>query len=223
MSLRRHEKRALGRVSRWMGSLGSKAALSAALLLVPGVLRGQTASQRQEIPPTVPDATQNAGQDTGAKPPSLQKRSTGKPDDESGATPRPVIATGHTDMSPEAEGRYPWDKHGGEIELYFEDGRLDGYMTEHVDPDPHVAAVTYRFATTHVDGHAVAFATQAIHGVSYSFSGHLERGTYSGSERESGVSSTLPGTYLLTGILMTHSAGTDDIKRTVSLKRAPGQ
>ncbi len=223
MSLRQQGRRAWGRVSKLVGSLGSRAALLAALLLVPWMLRGQTADQPQETPRTIaPDATQGTRPDAGAKPPSLQKRSARSPDEESGAAPRPVAATGHTDMPPESEGRYPWDKHGGEIELYFEGGRLDGYMTEHVDPDPHVAAVTYRFVTTHVDGHAVAFATQAIHGVSYSFSGHLERGA-TGPGRESGSSPTLPGTYLLTGTLTTYSAGADEMKRTVSLKRAPGQ
>ncbi len=204
--------------------MGSKAALSAVLLLVPWVLRGQTADQPQETPQTIaPNAAQNTSPDTGAKPPSLQKRSAGNPDGASGAASAPVIATGHTDLPPESEGRYPWDKHGGEIELYFEGGRLDGYMTEHVDPDPHVAAVTYRFVTTHVDGQAVAFATQAIHGVSYSFSGHLERGMNFGPGHESETSSTLSGIYLLTGTLTTHSAGADEMKRTVSLKRAPGQ
>jgi len=201
--------------------LGSRLALPAlSLLLLSGVLHAQAASRPQEIPQTTaPDTEPTTGPDTGAKPPSLQKRSPtnrdGEPDAGTDAGPRLVAATGHTDMPPESEGRYPWDKHGGEIELYFEGGQLNGYMTEHVDPDPHVAAVTYRFTTTHVDEHALAFATQEIHGVFYNFSGHLERGVSASPE--------LPGYYLLTGTLVRHANDSEDFKQTVSLKRLPGQ
>ena len=167
----------------------------------------------------VPGHTQDAGTKpdprqtdapTQNEAPGLHKRSAEQPD----AAPQPVVATGHSSLPPEAEGQYPWDKLGGEIELYFEDGKLHGYMTSHMDPNPHVAPVTLDFATTHTDGHAVEWTTRAVHGVSYSFSGHLERGV--------ATSASLPGYYVLTGTLTQHGGEAGDFARTVSLKREPG-
>lgn len=146
--------------------------------------------------------------------PALHRRSAAQPD----GVPQPVIATGRTSLPPEAEGEYPWNKSGGEIDVYFEDGRLHGYMTDHPDPDPHAAPVTLDFAVTHVDGAAVEWTTRAVHGVSYSFAGHLERGLAG--------SPSLPGYYLLTGTLTEHDGqaggANGDRARTVSLKREPG-
>ena len=146
--------------------------------------------------------------------PALHKRSAAQPD----AAPQPVVATGHSDLPSEAEGTYPLrdsdDKLGHAIELYFESGRLHGYMTERMNPDLHAAPVTLDFATTHVDGHLVEFATRVVHGTSYSFSGHLERGLV--------ASPSLPGYYRLTGTLTEHGGDADGLARTVSLKREPG-
>lgn len=166
--------------------------------------------QGQDAPriPPAPPADQAA---PGAQNPELHKRSTAQPD----ATPTPTLATGHTDLPPEAEGDYPWDKLGGVIDLYFEDGKLHGYMTEHMDPDRHAAPATYDFATTHVDGHAVEWTTRVVHSTSYSFNGHLERGLV--------ASPSLPGYYLLTGTLTEHSGSADSLARTVNLKRQPAE
>ncbi len=143
--------------------------------------------------------------------PGLHKRSAAQPD----GTPTPVVATGHTDLPPEAEGEYPWDKQGGKIEIYFDGGKLNGYMTEHLDPDPHTGPVTYDFVKTHVDGHLVEWTTRAVHGTAYSFSGHLERGL--------APTPMQPGYYLLTGTLTAHGGDLDGVARTVSMKRDPGQ
>ena len=146
--------------------------------------------------------------------PGLHRRSAQAPD----AVPEPVIATGHTNLPPEAEGRYRWGRSGGrpvdEIELYFEEGKLQGYLVERLDPSPHTAPVNFAFATTHVDGNAVAWTTRRVHGKFYSFSGHLERGLV--------ASPTLPGYYLLTGTLTEHGGDADSVGSTVSLKREPG-
>ncbi len=153
-------------------------------------------------------------QASGQSGPALHKRTAAQPD----GAPEPVTATGHSNLPPEAEGAYPLsesgDKLGNAIELYFDGGRLQGYMTEHLDPDPHAAPVTFDFAKTHVDGHLVEFATQVVHGTSYSFSGHLERGV--------AASASLPGYYRLTGTLTQHGGDADGLKRTISLKREPG-
>jgi hypothetical protein len=142
--------------------------------------------------------------------PALHRRSTAQPD----GAPTPVQATGHTNLPPAAEGQYPWDKLGGEIEVYFENGQLHGYMTEHMDPNQHASPVTFDFATTHVDAHAVEWRTRVVHGTSYSFTGHLERGLV--------PSPSLPGYYVLAGTLTQHGGDADGFVRTVSLKREPG-
>ncbi|RRA47946.1 hypothetical protein D1Y84_06235 [Acidipila sp. EB88] len=140
----------------------------------------------------------------------MLKRSAGTPEPQ----PAPLKATGHIALPPEAQGDYPWDKQGSVIDLFFEDGKLHGYMTDHLDPDPQVAPAVYDFATSHADVHAVAWTTRVVHGTWYSFSGHLERGLVE--------SPTLPGYYLLTGTLTTHDGEGAAIDRTVSLKREPG-
>ncbi len=143
--------------------------------------------------------------------PALHTRSAGEPD----AASEAVDATGHTDLPPAAEGQYPWDKIGGIITLYFEDGKLHGYMTDPLSPDPHVAAPTLMFATTRVDGSALAWTTRQIHGRSFSFKGHLQRGP--------STAPTLPGYYLLTGTLTQHGGQAGDVATPVSLKRNPAQ
>ncbi len=157
------------------------------------------------IPVTIPATTLPAGAQSD---PALHKRPPGGEQ----TAPASTVATGHSDLPPEAEGQYPWGKNGSEIELYFEEGKLHGYMTEHLDPDPHAAPATFDFVTTHVDGNALQWTTSVVHGTSYSFAGHLERGL--------AKSPTLPGYYMLTGTLAGHGDGA--FTRTVSLKREPG-
>ncbi len=185
---------------------GNRAGLFAALLCGVFVL-GSGLGQAQD-PGAKPDPRQAPAAQNGD--PALHKRSAREPD----AVPQPVVATGHTSLPPEAEGEYPWNKGGGEINVYFEDGKLHGYLTDPMDPDPHAAPATLDFATTHVDGHAVEWTTRAVHGVSFSFTGHLERGL--------AASPSLPGYYLLTGTLTEHGGQGGDVARTVSLKREPG-
>lgn len=194
MSLHKREKRVRGSRSR----------LTAVALT--GLCLGMGQAQQ---PGAKPDPRQ-AGASTQSGAPGLRTRSAeqGEP------TPQATVATGQTSLPPEAEGRYPWDKLGGEITLYFENGQLHGYMTSHMDPDPHTAPITFDFATTNADGHAVEWTTRTVHDVSYSFSGHLERGL--------AASPSLPGYYVLTGTLAQHGGQAGDSARTVSLKREPG-
>ena len=143
--------------------------------------------------------------------PALHTRTAQRPD----AVPAATIATGRTDLPDTAEGEYPWGRLGEEIELFFEGGRLHGYMTQRLDPtNDQSAPVTFDFATTHVDGDAVEWTTRPVHGTSYSFAGHLERGLV--------ASPSLPGFYLLTGTLTTHGGEMDGVARVVRLKREPG-
>ncbi len=99
----------------------------------------------------------------------------------------PIRADGHTDLPPEAEGTYPWNKHGGRIVLYFEEGTLRGYMAE-LDG---AAAVTLPFTATHIEGEALSFSTRKVHGHGYGFTGRLRQAPASG----------LPSRWILTGTL----------------------
>ncbi len=99
----------------------------------------------------------------------------------------PIRADGHTELPPEAEGTYPWNKRGGRIVLYFEEGTLRGYMAE-LDG---AAAVTLPFTATHIQGEALSFTTRKVHGHSYGFTGRLRQELTPGQ----------PLPYVLTGTL----------------------
>ncbi len=142
--------------------------------------------------------------------PALHQRTAAQPD----AVPIPTVATGHTDLGPDAEGQYPWNKRAGTITVYFEDGQLHGYMSDHPDPDPHAAPVTLPFATTRSNGSALQWTTRTVHGVSYSFTGHLERST---AEKRNE-----PGPWLLLGSLTTHGGEADGMVTPLRSKREPG-
>jgi hypothetical protein len=145
--------------------------------------------------------------------PALRHRSAQNPNEATVGT----IATGHTYLSEDAEGEYQWKSgHGdGEIELYFDGGRLHGYMTEPLDAHSQSASpLVFDFARTHIDGNVLSFSTRQLHGVWYSFSGHLERGLVR--------SPSHAGYYLLTGTLTEHGGNAGDVGRVVSLPREPG-
>ena len=143
--------------------------------------------------------------------PGLHHRTAAEPD----GAPPPEVATGHTSLPAEAEGEYPWGRLGEEIDIYFDGGKLHGYMTERSDPtNDQSAPVTFDFATTHADGHAVAWTTRRIHDEWWSFDGHVERGLT--------ASPAQPGYYLLTGTLTRHRGSDAPVSRTVALKREPG-
>jgi hypothetical protein len=144
--------------------------------------------------------------------PALRHRSAQNPNEAAA----PTVATGHTYLSEDAEGEYPWksERGDGEIELYFDGGKLQGYMTEPLDPHSQRASpLVFDFARTHIDGNALSFTTRQLHGGWYSFSGHLERGLV-GSPSQAAF-------YLLTGTLTEHGGG-GDVGRIVSLPREPG-
>ncbi len=141
--------------------------------------------------------------------PGLHRRTASAPD----GAPAPTVATGHTDLPPSAEGEYPWNKTGGTITIFFEEGKLHGYMSDLLSPDSMAAPVTFKLQTTHADGHALEWTTRTVHGRSFRFSGHLERIAAANAKR--------PSDYLLTGALTEHGGRAGDVVRTLSLKRAP--
>ncbi len=144
-----------------------------------------------------------------AQQPALERRAA------HAADPAPSAATGRTDLPPEAEGEYPWGRLGEEIELYFEHGRLQGYMTQRSEAgNDRSAPMTFDFASTHAEGHALQWTTRVVHGVFYSFTGSLERGPV--------ATPAQPGFYVLSGTLTTHGGALDSVSRVVRSKREPG-
>ena len=157
--------------------------------------------------------------------PVLQQRSA----DNSAATTLPMIATGQTDLPDAAQGSYPWSftgkpsdsLSGNRIEIYFEDGKLHGYMTERIDShaDPQaeqVAPMVFDFATTHIEGSTLKWTTRQVHGHWFSFVGRLERGSDQTTTAQSGY-------YLLIGMLTLHQGASPPAAHRVSLKREPDQ
>lgn len=143
-------------------------------------------------------------------PPALHQRS-----DSRSSQPATTIATGRTDLPETAEGEYLWGKNGDTITLYFEQGKLQGYMQKQLEPgDTGAALETLDFATSHIQGHALQFTTRQVHGATFSFDGHLERGIAASPDQ--------PGYYLLTGTVTEHAGAGDDLHWTVSLQREPG-
>jgi hypothetical protein len=156
-------------------------------------------------------AQQTAGQPA-PDVPALRHRSAQNPNE---AT-TPTVATGHTYLTDTAEGEYPWKswRGDGEIEMYFEHGRLQGYITEPLDAQSQSASeLIFDFATTHIDGDALSFTTRQVHGAWYSFTGHLERGLVAAPSQS--------GYYLLTGTLTEHGGEVGEQSHTVSLPREP--
>jgi hypothetical protein len=144
--------------------------------------------------------------------PALRHRSVHDPNE---AT-TPTVATGNTYLTDTAEGEYPWKswRGDGEIEVYFEHGRLQGYVTEPLDPQSQSASpLIFDFATTHIDGDALSFTTRQVHGAWYSFTGHLERGLVAEPSQS--------GYYLLTGTLTEHGGEVGEQSHIVSLPREP--
>jgi hypothetical protein len=211
MSLRRHARTVWRQASKARGELADGRLVRASPLLVAALVVALAAC----LLSTPVGLAQSADHPVGPAPrvPALHTRTAADPD---GTPPAPVVATGHGNLPQSAEGEYPWNKAGDTLELYFEHGRLHGYMSESADPDnQHAAPLTFDFATTHADGSAVEWTTRVIHNTWYSFTGHLERGLVQ--------SPMVPGYYLLTGTLTEHGGDADGYQRTVSLKREPGQ
>lgn len=126
----------------------------------------------------------------------------------------PLVATGHVQLPIGAEGEYRWGKLGEEVELYFEEGRVHGYLTERSNSsDDRSAPLTFDFARSHADGHAISWSTRQVHGTWWSFDGRVERG-------DAAISAEA-GFYLLLGTLTKHGPGAAEDSRTVSLAHEP--
>ncbi len=205
MSLKQHEKR----VRRAAGNRFRRSGRAAMFVGVAALVLFSGCGVQKALARQASDA---AGQQA-PRVPELRQRSAENPNE----APPPTIATGHTYLSEDAEGEYPWKSRrgDGEIELYFDGGRLHGYMTEPLDAHSQSASpLVFDFVKTHIDGDALSFTTRQLHGGWYSFSGHLERGLV-GSPAQQGY-------YLLTGTLVEHGGGAADVGHIVSLPREPG-
>jgi hypothetical protein len=110
-----------------------------------------------------------------------------------------VYEPGESNLPEEASGGYALNPEGNEvIEIILNGGgpetRLQGYITRLGDgPSDQGALLTYFFSRTTVSGPEITFITRQVHGVWWSFTGSIDRG--------SAAMSTQKGFYFLNGTL----------------------
>lgn len=130
-----------------------------------------------------------------------------------------IYRPGRTKLPAEASGSYALSPNPAEvIEIILNgDGdqvRLQGYLTRPGDgTSDRGASLTYFFASTTVSPSQLTFITRQVHGVWWSFTGAIERG--------SAQVSTEKGFYYLTGMLTEHFDNGQSAPRRVSLPLLP--
>jgi hypothetical protein len=130
-----------------------------------------------------------------------------------------VFPPGRSHLPIEAGGAYALSPNPLEIiEMILNgdggDVRLQGYLTRMGDgSSDHGAALTYFFARTTVSPSQLTFITRQVHGVWWSFSGTIERG--------SAPSPSQKGYYFLNGTLTEHFDNGQSAPRRVSLPLLP--
>ncbi len=112
----------------------------------------------------------------------------------------------------DASGEYMLGRPGEFIEITIQFGDLSGYISRLGDGESDQGTpLTFFFDQTSLRGQQLSFTTRQVHGVWYSFTGTIQRGT--GKTRED------DGYYMLVGELLEHdTARKTEIRRTVALK-----
>ena len=103
----------------------------------------------------------------------------------------------------DVSGAYAFDRDNESIEIDIDrkndECQLSGYITRLGDRDTDkITPLTFFFNAASVSGNQVSFATKALHGTSYTFTGTILRGRSEDREEE--------GYYALSGKLSTHHA-----------------
>jgi hypothetical protein len=130
-----------------------------------------------------------------------------------------IFRPGRSNLPEDAAGAYALSPNPAEnIEMILNgqgsDVRLQGYLTRMGDgSSDRGAALTYFFARTTVSPTQLTFITRQVHGVWWSFSGTIERG--------SAQSSAQKGYYFLSGTLTEHFDTGQSAPRRVSLPLLP--
>ncbi len=145
-----------------------------------------------------------------AQTPVLHRRSYSQVDDEVDIATR---STGRTILPLEASGEYTLGS-GEIVEVDLQPDRLSGFITRLGDRESDQGTpLTFFFATSRLSGQGLAFTTHQIHGVWFSFTGTIVRGSARSRDQQ--------GYYLLEGQLVLHDAAIQTQQaRIVSLPMA---
>jgi hypothetical protein len=122
-----------------------------------------------------------------------------------------TISHGRTTLPLDVSGEYSLGQMGELVEIDLQESRLSGYITRNGDRESDEGApLTFMFATSALNGTQLSFTTRQVHGVSFSFTGTIVRG--------SAQSRAEAGYYRLQGRLVRHDAvNRTDQSRDVSL------
>lgn len=130
-----------------------------------------------------------------------------------------IYRPGRSDLPDEASGSYALSPNPSEVIEMILNGqddevRLQGYLTRIGDgASDRGASLTYFFARTTVSPTQLTFITRQVHGVWWSFTGTIGRG--------SAQMSTQKGFYYLTGTLTEHFDNGQSAPQRVSLPSLP--
>jgi len=144
--------------------------------------------------------------------PGLQHRPAGDPEGQHVAV---VHEAGDKTVLPEdAYGLYRFsdrpNSFGEGLQIIEQFGEVSGYLTITDGKGSHAKYLSYLLSSVTGGGSHFAFATRAVHGVSYSFDGHLQRGP--------GMAPAQEGYYVLNGTLTTRDqAGNTTQSRAITL------
>lgn len=130
-----------------------------------------------------------------------------------------IFRPGLSGLPDEASGTYALSQEPGEvIEIILNgegnDCRLQGYLTRLGDGESdRGASLTYFFQQTSVAPSQLQFSTRQVHGVTWSFTGHIDRGSVQQPSQK--------GYYYLAGTLIEHFSTGESQARRVSLPLLP--
>jgi hypothetical protein len=130
-----------------------------------------------------------------------------------------IYRPGYSGLPDEASGTYALSQTPGEgIEMILNgqgsDCRLQGYLTRLGDGESDGGAtLTYFFQKTSVSPDQLQFTTRTVHGVWWSFSGRIDRGSVPQPSQK--------GYYFLNGMLVEHFDSGESQARRVSLPLLP--
>lgn len=130
-----------------------------------------------------------------------------------------IYRPGRSNLPDEASGSYALSPNSSEVVEIILNGegdqvRMQGYLTRIGDgTSDRGASLTYFFARTTVSPSQLTFITRQVHGVWWSFTGAIDRG--------SAQMSTEKGFYYLTGTLTEHFDNGQSAPQRVSLPSLP--
>jgi hypothetical protein len=130
-------------------------------------------------------------------------------------TDHPIVVRpdkGNSLIPEDASGEYMLGKPGEFVEITLQFGDLSGYISRQGDGDSDQGTpLTFFFEQTSLHDQQLSFTTRQVHGVWYSFTGTIQRGT--GKTREE------DGYYMLIGDLIEHdTARKTEVRRSIALK-----